>query len=131
MPRELVDETSNMTEMTVSGQQNKIGTDSTTEIIKEFDRPLQSTEVEGAEEKERKEREEYEELLIDQHNRRVSLGRSPTRISQRRPSDGKVTDTQKTEKTDVQEQRGIITKTIVTSCGVQGNSTEKKDSTNG
>lgn len=131
MPRELVDETSSMTEMTASSQQNKIGADSTIVTVKEVDKQLQSTEVEGAEEKERKEREEYEELLLDQHNRRVSLERSPTRISQGRPSEGKVTDTQKPEKTDAQEQRGIITNTMVSSCGIQGNSAEKKESTNG
>lgn len=111
LPRVLVDETSSMTEMTASSQQKEIGADSTIVTVKEVDKQLQSTEVEGVEEKERKEREEYEELLLDQHNRRVSLERSPTRISQGRPSDGKVTDTQKPEKTDAQEQRSIITNT--------------------
>lgn len=56
MPRVLVDETSSMTEMTASSQQNKIGADSTIVTVKEVDKQLQSTKVEGAEEKERKER---------------------------------------------------------------------------
>lgn len=103
----------------------------TSSTVKEAAKQLQSTEVEGTEDKERKEREEYEELLLDQHNRRVSLERSPTRISKGRPSDAKVTDTQKPDKTDAQEQRGIITNTVVFSCGIQGISTEKKESTNG
>lgn len=67
MPTELVEETSSMTEMTASSQQNKIGADSIIVTVKEVCKQLQSTEVEGAEEKERKEREEYEELLLDQN----------------------------------------------------------------
>lgn len=48
-----------------------------------------------------KKREEYENEPLEQHNRKVSLGRSPTMISQSRSSDRKGNDIQTEGRTDV------------------------------
>lgn len=92
-----------------SSRNYKIGEDSTSETIKKINKTLQGTK--SADRKEMKKREEYENEPLEQHNRKVTLGRSPTMISQSRSSDRKVNDFQTEGRTAVQEQLSSVTKT--------------------
>lgn len=58
-----------------SSRNFKIGEDSTSETIKKINKTLQGTKC--ADRKEMKMRDEYENEPLEQHNRKVSLGRSP------------------------------------------------------
>lgn len=92
-----------------SSRNYKIGEDSTSETIKKINKTLQGTK--STDRKEMKKREEYVNEPLEQHNRKVSLGRSPTMISQSRSSDRKVNDFQTEGRTAVQEQLSSVTKT--------------------